>query len=177
MCATPCSSSATILTVDGKIPPGPKTKGDSRHDDSYPETEKPSVFKKMQTDLGVSQPETVSRDFRQVSQRAQTVAKAAGLPAPKSIKPTSPAKDIEAAVELSERHTEARNEAKAEGGDPRRVMPITPQPATFISVKIDIEDPKRLIEWFRDSMSNETKPITEAYIRKLAKGLLKLVGD
>ena len=164
------------LTVEEKVKPPGKQLGDMPHDAAFLKTEKPSVFKKMETDLGVSR-DTVERDFRQVSKRAATVARAEGKPEPKAVKPTSPAEDIEATVELSERHTRAKAEAVSKGENPRAVMPIEPQSATVISVRIDIQDPKRLIEWFRDSMGNETKPITKAYIRKLANGLLKLVGD
>ena len=164
------------LTVEEKVKPPGKQLGDMPHDAAFLKTEKASVFKKMETDVGVSR-DTVERDFRQVSMRAATVARAVGTPEPKAVKPTSPAEDIEATVELSERHTRAKAEAVSKGENPRAVMPIEPQSATVISVRIDIQDPKRLIEWFRDSMGNETKPITKAYIRKLANGLLKLVGD
>ena len=163
------------LTVETVIKTGrPKQENDPHGAGS--ENQKPSIFNKMKEDLGVS-PDTVERDFRQVSKRAATVARAEGKPEPKAVKPTSPAEDIEATVELSERHTRAKAEAVSKGENPRAVMPIEPQSATVISVRIDTQDPKRLIEWFRDSMGNETKPITKAYIRKLANGLLKLVGD
>ena len=169
---------ALLLKRNSLVVEGRKPKTDiSSHDESFDKPEKPSIFNKMEADLGVS-PQTVSRDFVAVSKRAKAVAKAEGLPQPKAIKPTNLADDAaDEVVRLSERHTQAKAIAVAKGENPRKVMPIEPQPATMITVRIDIQDPKRLIEWFRDSMGNETKPITEAYIRKLAKGLLKLVGE
>jgi ParB-like nuclease domain len=159
------------LTVEGRKP-----KADANTHDASLENQKPSIFNKMEKDLGVSH-DTVQRDFANVSKRAKAVARAEGKPEPKSIKPTSPAEDIEVAVQLSERHTAARKAVEAEGGDPRKKMPIQPQAFTVITVRIDCADPEQMVEWFKAKLADPNKPVTEDYVRKLARGLLKLIGD
>jgi ParB-like chromosome segregation protein Spo0J len=159
------------LTVEEEAKRGPKN---SAHDEpNFNPKEKPSVFAKMEADLGVTRA-TVKRDFAAVSRRAQAVAREEGLPKPKPITPTSSAEVIEAALKLSERHTEARQ--AAEVGDPRKVMPIQPQPPTQITVRIDLTDPASLVAWFADRLTGTNKPVSADYIRNLAAGLLALVA-
>jgi hypothetical protein len=116
------------LTVEGRKP---RTEVNP-HGVGFQGSEKPSIFKKMETDLGVSD-ETVNRDFRQVSQRAKAVARAEGKPEPKAIKPTSSAQDIETVVELSERHGILRDRRQWRGqpvyGRARPFLDQEPAPA------------------------------------------------
>lgn len=155
------------LVVEGKVKPP----GKAKEDKSQVETQL-TVEAAITRNLNISKP-TLHRTFEHLSQRAKTLAKAEGLPEPKRITPTSPAEAIEAAVELSSRHTEARKGAEV----PRKVMPITPQPPTIITVRVDVTDPQPLVEWFAARLSETNKPVSKDYIRQLATGLLALIEE
>jgi hypothetical protein len=155
------------LVVEGKVKPP----GKAKEDKSQGETQL-TVEAAITRNLSISKP-TLHRTFEHLSQRARTLAKAEGLPEPARVTPTSPAEDIEATVELSARHTEARKGAEV----PRKVMPLQPQLPTVITVRVDVTDPQPLVEWFKDRLSETNKPVTKDYIRKLATGLLALIEE
>jgi hypothetical protein len=41
-----------------------------------------------------------------------------------------------------------RNEARSKGEDPRKVMPVQPQPEHLMTVRVDLDRPEALRDWF-----------------------------
>jgi len=147
-------------------------------DQSPDETDqsKPTTMEKLTTDLGIQKAQ-VSRDFASISRRAQGVAKATGMDVPKPITTESTADQIEEVVALAELQTEAKKEAEQAGTDPRKAMPAQPSADNVVTVRVDVTDPARLLEWFQMKLKDTNKPLRMPFLRGLHQGLGRLIAE
>jgi len=124
---------------------------------------KPTVIEKTAADLGVTK-ETVRTDFAAVSAMANAAVRDMGGGVTIKVTPESPVEKIEEAVVFA-------SMAVAEH------VPVTKTPETEIIYRIDLTDPKKMVQWFKQRVDSAEKPLTLDFLEIVAVDLLAFVKE